>query len=64
MSITITTDIFCNRCGKWATGHKDPKEASVQKARRYLKMQGWKYLWNRYDVCPACVKDQSWEPKK
>lgn len=61
MSITITTDIFCDICGWWicgATGHK----VNVQKARRVARQKGWfrcrsPISGQMSDICDNCAKE-------
>lgn len=52
MSITISTDVFCEECGNWtagATGTKPRPKA----AREIAKSQGWAFF-KRKDYCPDC----------
>ena len=57
MSITITTDVFCDICGNWIFGVTGPR-ASARSARRRVKDNGWirRRLPNgkMIDVCPHC----------
>ncbi len=56
MSITITTDVFCDTCGQWTHGIAiDRPERRY--ARRIAKDRGWKRKkvhGRMRDVCPAC----------
>lgn len=59
MSITVSTDIFCDKdgCGHWVygvTGMRSDKNGAQAKARQ----QGW-YCSTRRDLCPACAKAEA-----
>ena len=59
MSITITTDVFCEMCTEWVFGAVG-SEADIHAARRNAKKQGWFYIkHNGYmiDVCPTCKQE-------
>jgi hypothetical protein len=56
MSVTYTTDIFCDMCSQWTHGYTS---ISAKKAREAAKQKGWKrihvsHLKKYIDVCPAC----------
>lgn len=54
MSLVITTDVFCDRCGNWEHGahgrNKKPKTA-----RKLVAKLGWIYK-DDFDYCTECVK--------
>ena len=56
MSITITTDLVCDRCHSWATGVSGTTIAAPLLARKRLKERGW-VCKRGHDLCPRCVKE-------
>jgi hypothetical protein len=64
MSITITTDVFCDGdgCGTW-TGGVTGFIANPVAARWQAKGKGWKRI-NRKDLCPACAEKYRIEHKE
>lgn len=58
MSITITTDIFCDGddCGVWTDGTTGPR-TNAPLARRNAKAAGWT-ITTRRDTCPACSEKE------
>jgi len=58
MSITITTDIFCDSCQDWTDGAcGGGGMTQTQEARRNAKRKGWVYKkidGKMVDVCPDC----------
>lgn len=63
MSITISTDVFCNICGNWIEGSCGPRP-QVRQARRAAKKAGWLRCHSPFDgclidACPGCVKEYS-----
>lgn len=52
MSITVTTDVFCDQCGDWVFGIASHKIEN-KKARLNAKKQGWLRIKNQ-DICPSC----------
>lgn len=56
VSITITTDVFCdgNDCGQWVDGATGMKSRAAA-ARKEAKRRGWK-ITRRADLCPVCRK--------
>lgn len=57
MSITITTDVFCDICSRWIHGVVGPT-SDARAARRVAKTNGWtRRLRNSkmIDVCPDCI---------
>ena len=55
MSITITTDVFCDRCPMWVHGVTGSGSRSAD-ARRVAKASGWTRRDGR-DLCPDCVAE-------
>ena len=61
MSITVTTDIFCDLCQEWKHGvslSRSIKSAS-RFTRKSAKENGWVYkkIDNRMrDICPDCQR--------
>ena len=53
MSVTISTDVFCDRCGNWTSGTTGSRP-QIQEARRIAKGRGWK-VGRTEDVCPDCI---------
>ena len=60
MSIRVTTDVVCDRCGGWREGTTSTK-AKKREARRIAKNAGWVRRdqppgSGRYvDLCPTCA---------
>lgn len=60
MSITVTTDVFCEgtrngeRCVQWIFGTVGPRSAAGE-ARKNAKAAGW-VRRNGKDLCPDCKK--------
>lgn len=59
MSITVTTDVFCDWCSNWIEGTV-AKCAHTQKSRAMAQESGWIFRWSvarqRYeDICPGCL---------
>jgi hypothetical protein len=52
MSITITTDVFCDGCGIWVSGYCGVRPNS-KKARQEARANGWK-CESMGDFCPQC----------
>lgn len=53
MTITVTTDVFCNNCGTWIHGTTAPAMLAVQ-ARNRAKKSGWTHPKRGVDFCPDC----------
>ena len=57
MSITVTTDVFCDFCDDWVFGTEGPRQNSTE-ARATAKRHGWErilsYSGSYVDVCPKC----------
>ena len=60
MSITITTDVFCDCCGEWTAGTTGPDQNS-RGARELARMAGWirtrdksRFDGETVDLCPEC----------
>lgn len=57
MSLSVTTDVWCDRCGNWTTGVSSYKVEAKQ-ARRNVAVIGWERIKVGYefqDVCPTCL---------
>lgn len=57
MSITVSTDVFCDDCSSWEDGATGSK-IRAKAARAIVKEMGWKrYLVNGkwIDLCPVCA---------
>lgn len=55
MSITLTTDVFCDGCGTWEPNVTQTSERSRVRAARQLARQfGW-VCSSHADWCPDCV---------
>lgn len=54
MSITISTDVFCDGedCSQWTHGTTGPAP-NAAKARKEARLSGWRYH-KRKDYCPHC----------
>lgn len=56
MSLTISTDVFCDLCCRWVHGTaSDTKEA--RRARRNARLSGWAYKridGRMKDLCKDC----------
>lgn len=63
MSITITTDVFCDICGTWTFGDVGPKP-KIQEARQVARQKGWlrcrsPISGEMSDICDNCAKEHS-----
>ena len=56
MSITITTDVFCDLCGDWTHGAVGVK-ILAKEARRASLRAGWTNRGGK-DICPNCNGNQ------
>lgn len=59
MSITISTDVFCDGfadCSQWIEGVTGPR-SDVKSARKNAKRYGWKHRAGK-DYCPACQTEK------
>lgn len=56
MSISVTTDVFCdgNGCSLWTHGVTNGSRTAAKHARREAKRAGWS-ITKRGDYCPACA---------
>lgn len=60
MSVTVTTDIVCDRCGVWETGVTGRTKAAINDARAKVKEGGWttkKVDSKHIDLCPGCSNE-------
>lgn len=53
MSVSVTTDVHCNRCGMWAHFGVD-RRARVREATRAAKAVGWTFDEHGVCQCPRC----------
>lgn len=61
MSLTISTDVFCDRCSGWSTGFTvTGPRTNARKARKIAKAHGWHIGRGGMDLCPDCVKVTEW----
>ena len=65
MSITVTTDVFCDLCGDWHSGVSGTKP-QAKDARRSAKHFGWIYKKDEVDgemqdICPKCQSGEGSE---
>lgn len=59
MSITVTTDVFCNNCTDWTEGVSGRDFADPKAARKHAKQNGWISIYRDkklIDLCPACKR--------
>ncbi len=56
MSISVTTDVFCNGCNEmcWEWGCTEGRQ-NIPSARRQVKSIGWSYSKGK-DYCPECTE--------
>ena len=56
MSLTISTDVFCDGedCGDWTPGVTGPR-TDARAARKEATRAGWR-ITKRGDLCPACAR--------
>lgn len=57
MSITITTDVFCDQCNRWAHYHAGTKAVPAE-AVKAARADGWKIDRRLKATCPACLGDR------
>ena len=58
MSITISTDVFCDICGNWFHGTTSHK-SEIRCARWLAKDAGWcrRLIGGKMsDICPDCIE--------
>jgi hypothetical protein len=58
MSLTITTDVFCDLCPGWVNG-KTGGSIEAEAARQSAKGAGWQRIRvdnKLYDICKDCVE--------
>lgn len=56
MSLSVTTDVFCDGCNTWVEGTHGRVKAEPAEARRIAKeAHGW-WRINGQDLCPKCAK--------
>jgi predicted DsbA family dithiol-disulfide isomerase len=59
MSITISTDVFCDICSIWNQDltQFSTKKAQIKRVRKTAKYAGWKKVrisGQTFDLCPNC----------
>ena len=59
MSVVITSDVFCDRCGTCIHGVVGPRQNGTG-ARNVAIRAGW-LIRLREDLCPKCKKEESHE---
>jgi hypothetical protein len=53
VSVTITTDVFCDRCGNWAH-FRAASRAYPQAALQAASAAGWTVMEDGRCMCPKC----------
>lgn len=53
MSVRVTTDVFCDGCGRWAH-YCVSNDSLIRDAQRAAKAQGWTFDRKGDCQCPAC----------
>ena len=60
MSIVITTDVFCDKCGNWVFGATGSKPYA-RFARYRARLAGWVRRRSQngkmIDICPNCIRE-------
>ena len=61
MSVSVTTDVFCDFCNNWEHGVTGNR-AKARAARIEVGFKGWTRTWDNgshqfKDVCPECRKE-------
>lgn len=56
MSITVTTDVFCDgeMCGDWVGGTTHAIKSDYKGARKQARAHGWTHVKGK-DLCPICA---------
>lgn len=59
MSITITTDVFCDgeNCSAWVFGCCGPR-TNAEAARKNAKREGWS-ITRKGEFCPECAREEA-----
>ncbi len=52
MSLTLSTDVFCDQCGDWTPGTVGPRNGG-REARTIARSRGWTFSKHK-DLCPLC----------
>lgn len=66
MSMTITTDVFCDDCSDWTEGVSAIK-IQAKTALAIAKSRGWKRIREGnlvLDLCPACARKREQEEQE
>lgn len=53
MSVTVTTDVFCDGCSRWAH-YGCASVAQVAEAQEGARRAGWTFNKAREAACPEC----------
>ena len=62
MSVRVTTDVFCDGCGRWAH-YRVSSSAHIREAQRAAKALGWSFDRKGDCQCPECNgKDANFWP--
>lgn len=61
MSITVTTEVFCDWCSNYHEHETKKVKVDIHLARREARRDGWRFRWSiarqvYEDLCPYCVK--------
>lgn len=61
MSVSVTTDVFCDYCNNWEHGVTGNR-AKAREARKEVSFKGWTRIWENsrmcfLDCCPQCRED-------
>ena len=55
MSLSVTTDVFCDRCPRWLCGTQGRLRAEGREARRLAREAGWVHR-DGLDLCSTCAR--------
>ncbi len=60
MSITVSSDVFCDGegCSAWAEGVTGPRVYPVKARKNAKKRFGWT-ITRKGDFCPACAAERN-----
>lgn len=53
MSVTITTDVFCDRCSRW-DHYTTGQQSQIREAQQAAKRAGWTFDRKGDCKCPEC----------
>lgn len=63
MSITVTTDVFCDICSCWIHGISGIQQIDIRRSLKIAKTKGWirkKVEGKLIDVCPDCQEEDKY----